>query len=145
MWYCFFLNSIIIYYYCQLKIYIYSQPKSWALCFIRWEFVGLQDRGRQHLSKPWENCFKEVRGGVRIIGVFQGRAGSLNVKILLLIKENQITQAKKFSIFLCMARVWAHWNHSFDMHLSHLGPVFCFHILNFLRAHHGKGLQSDGC
>ena len=85
-----------------------------------------------------------MRGEVRIITVFQGSAGSLNVKRLLLIKENQITQAKKFSIFLCMARVCAHWNHSFDIHLSHLGPVFCFHILNILRSHHRKGLESDG-
>ena len=23
------------------------------------------------------------------------------------------------------ARVWTHWNHSFDMHFSYLGPVFC--------------------
>ena len=23
------------------------------------------------------------------------------------------------------AKLWAHWNHSFDMHLSYLGPVFC--------------------
>ena len=23
------------------------------------------------------------------------------------------------------ARVWAHWNHSFDMHLSYLGPGSC--------------------
>ena len=23
------------------------------------------------------------------------------------------------------ARVWAHWNHSFDLHLSYLGPVSC--------------------
>ena len=29
------------------------------------------------------------------------------------------------------ARVWAHWNHSLDMHLSYLGPVSCFHILSF--------------
>ena len=28
-------------------------------------------------------------------------------------------------------RVWAYWNHSFHMHLSHLGPASCiFHILN---------------
>ena len=28
-------------------------------------------------------------------------------------------------------RVWAHWNHSFHIHQSCLGPVFCvFHILN---------------
>ena len=24
-----------------------------------------------------------------------------------------------------VARIWAHWNHSFDMHLSYLGPVSC--------------------
>ena len=28
-------------------------------------------------------------------------------------------------------RVWAYWNHSFNMHLSHLGPASCiFHTLN---------------
>ena len=26
------------------------------------------------------------------------------------------------------ARVWAHWNHSFDMHLRYLGPVSCVFI-----------------
>ena len=36
-------------------------------------------------------------------------------------------------------RVWAHWNYSFDIHLSYLGPVSCF-VLVFpfqvsLRAH----------
>ena len=46
----------------------------------------------------------------------QWRAGNLSIKISLLIKENQITQVKEFSTSLCMgrARVWAHWNHSFD-------------------------------
>ena len=36
-------------------------------------------------------------------------------------------QVKKFSAFLYMGRskVWAHWNHSFDMHLSCLGSVSC--------------------
>ena len=28
------------------------------------------------------------------------------------------------------ARVWAHWNHSFDMHLTYLESVFSFHILS---------------
>ena len=23
------------------------------------------------------------------------------------------------------ARIWVHWNHSFEMHLTYLGPVFC--------------------
>ena len=34
----------------------------------------------------------------------QQRASSLNIKRLLLIKENQISQVKKFSAFLCMGR-----------------------------------------
>ena len=34
------------------------------------------------------------------------------------------------------ARVWAHWDHSFDMQFSYLGPVACFFpILSSLRAH----------
>ena len=70
--------------------------------------------------KRWgeEPCYVEL---------LQWRAGSLNVKRWLLIKENQISQVKEFRSFLLWedARVWAHWSHSFDMHLSYLGPVFC--------------------
>ena len=49
-------------------------------------------------------------------------------------KENQLSQDKKFRLFsVCNdAGIWAHWNHSFDTHLSYLGPVSCFHILSFL-------------
>ena len=55
----------------------------------------------------------------------------MNIKQLLLIKENQISQVKEFSAFLSKGRAWAHWNHSFHMHLSYLSPVFCvFHILS---------------
>ena len=36
--------------------------------------------------------------------LLQQRAGSLNIKWLLLIKENQIFQDKEFSTFLCMGR-----------------------------------------
>ena len=45
---------------------------------------------------------------------------------LLLIKENQMSQVKECSV--CAredARVWAHWNHSFDTLFSSLGPVSC--------------------
>lgn len=50
-----------------------------------------------------------------------------NIKRLLIIKETQTFQGMEFSIFLCMGRckIWAHWNHSFYMHLSYLGPVSC--------------------
>ena len=36
--------------------------------------------------------------------VLQQRADSLYIKILLLIKENQISEVKEFSVFLCMGR-----------------------------------------
>ena len=38
------------------------------------------------------------------IEVLQQRAGSLNIKRLLLLKENQISQVKEFSAFLCMGK-----------------------------------------
>ena len=36
--------------------------------------------------------------------VLQQRAGTVNIERLLLIKENQISQVKEFSAFLCMGR-----------------------------------------
>ena len=38
------------------------------------------------------------------IEVFQQRAGSLNIKRLSYMKDNQITQVKDFSAFPCMGR-----------------------------------------
>ena len=38
------------------------------------------------------------------VEVLQQRAGNLNIKILLLTKENQISKIKEFSTFLCMSR-----------------------------------------
>ena len=43
------------------------------------------------------SCSKEVRGGI-----LQQKTGSPNIKRWLLIKENQISQVKEFSSFLCM-------------------------------------------
>ena len=34
-------------------------------------------------------------------------------------------------------RIWTRWNHSFDMHLSYLGPVSYFLILSFLNLYMG--------
>ena len=42
------------------------------------------------------------------------------------------------------ARVWAHCNRSFHMHLTYLGPVSCFLVLDFLRAHCREWLQPLG-
>ena len=43
-------------------------------------------------------------GGVRLHRSLQQGAGSLNIKRLLLNKEKQVSQIKKFSTFLCMER-----------------------------------------
>ena len=57
--------------------------------------------------------------------VLQQKSGGQNIKRWL-IKENQISQIKKFSAFLCLG-VWAHWNNSFD-YASHLSgaSILCF-------------------
>ena len=72
-------------------------------------------------------CSKELMGIPGYIRVFQQRACSWNIKKLLLIKENQISQAKELVPFYIWeyARVWAHWNHFFDMDLNCLRLVSC--------------------
>ena len=72
-------------------------------------------------------------GGVRLHRSLQQRTGSLNIRSILWIKENQISQVKELALFCVWgyARVWAHWNHFFHMHLSYLGPASCvLHILS---------------
>ena len=66
-------------------------------------------------------------GSQKYIEVLQPMASSLNIKLLSLIKENQISQVKEFSAFLYMRRYKSlgSGNHSFAMHLSYLGPVSC--------------------
>ena len=48
---------------CRLKKY--SQPKSCELCFIWWEFLGLQ-AWEAASQVPQENCPEEARGGSRL-------------------------------------------------------------------------------
>ena len=73
------------------------------------------------------------RGGEEpgYIEVLQQRADSMNIKILMLMKENQISQVKQFSTFLCRGR-WESLGLLKYMHLSCLGPVPYFLILIFL-------------
>ena len=69
------------------------------------------------------------KGGARIYRSFQNKIpGNWNIRRSLLIKENQIFQVKNLVLFYVWeaASVRAHWNHSFDMHLSYLGPVSVF-------------------
>ena len=49
-------------------------------------------------------------------------------KRLLLIKGKQISQAKGYLVLFYVwgdTRVWAQGSHSFDMHLSYVGPESC--------------------
>ena len=70
--------------------------------FIWWEFLGLQAQ-----ETPSQMTLRKLQGGgwrVRLYRSLQQRAGSLNIKILLLIMEHQISQVKEFYTFLCMGR-----------------------------------------
>ena len=69
----------------------------------------------------------EGGGGVGLYRSLQKGAGSLNIKIVLLIKEKQISQVKELRAFLCLGgwKVWAYWNLSVHMHLNYLGPESC--------------------
>ena len=54
---------------------------------------------------PFQGTAPRSKGGEpKYIEVLQPRAGSLNIKLLSLIKENQISQVKEFSAFLYMGR-----------------------------------------
>lgn len=61
---------------------------------------------------------------------------NLNIKVFLCvwIKKTRYPVSKEFSTFLYMriCRVWAHWNHSFHVHLSYLGHSdLCFSYPEF--------------
>ena len=58
---------------------------------------------RQHLKQPQDNYSKDVSGELGYIGVLQQRTSSLEHQKIML-KENQISQVKEFSTFLCMGR-----------------------------------------
>ena len=81
-----------------------SQPKSWGLYCIWWEFLGLQ---------AWEAAFqvalRELLQGGRVeesgyIDVCNKGQVVWTLKVFLWIKENQLSQVKEFSTFLYMAR-----------------------------------------
>ena len=55
-------------------------------------------------SNPERTVLRRQQEEPYYTDILQQRAGNLNVKRLLLIKENQIFQVKEFSAFLCMGR-----------------------------------------
>ena len=82
-------------------------------------------------------------GEMGYIGIFQQRAGIRN-KRWLLIKEKQISQVKELALFYVWedGRVWTHWNHSFDTHLSYSGLVSCAFTSSGLTVRSGCGLMA---
>ena len=78
----------------------------------------------------------------------QQRAGSLNIKRVLQIKENQTSQVKEFSTFLCMGRCKSRgWLNSLLLQASQLFCVniLCFHILSSFGAYCREWLKPDDC
>ena len=77
---------------------------SWELCFIRPGIFRTSSLGDSISSNPERTALRRQGDEPGYIKVLQQRAGSLNFERLLLIKENQISQVKEFSAFLCMGR-----------------------------------------
>ena len=94
-------------------------------------------------SNPERTALRRQAGEPGHIGVLQQRAGSLNVKRLLLTKENQTSQVKEFSAFLCMGRCESLG--SLKSFLRYVPQVPGASILSFLRAQCREWLQSDSC
>ena len=94
---------------------------------------------RTALRRRWEKS--------GYVEVLQQRAGNLNIKRLLLTKENQISKIKEFSTFLCMGRFKSLVSlKSFLWYAPQLfgASILCFHIVSFFRAQHREWLQSEG-
>ena len=99
-------------------------------------------------SNPERTAPRRQGGKPDFIELLQQRTGSPNFKRLLLIKENQISQIKEFSTFLCMGRcksLGSLKSFPWSAPLLSGAGVLCFHILSFLGAHPREWLQSDGC
>ena len=82
------------------------------------------------------------------IEVLPQRTGSLNITRLLLIEENQISQVKEFSAFLCMGRCKSPGSlKPFLSYVSQLSgfSILCFSHPEFLSADHREQLQPGAC
>ena len=99
-----------------------SQPKCWELGW--WElylvgFLGLQTWETASQVTLRELLWRGKEGKCPIYTkVLQKRGDSLNIKRLLLFKENKIPTLRNLTLLYVWedARVWVHWDHSFHMH-----------------------------
>ena len=70
-------------------------------------------------SNPERTALKrQGREGSDLYKSFAKKGGSLNIKRLLLFKENKIRTLRNLMLLYVWedARVWVHWDHSFHMH-----------------------------
>ena len=92
---------------------------------------SLRSHGHTRLLCPWNSIGKNTGVGSHFL--FQ----------IHWIHCNNYGIPSSFQNHMEDARVWAHRNHFFDMHLSYLGPVSCIFTSCLLRSEHREWLQSD--
>ena len=84
---------------CQLKNSHNLEIESYFVfgsCILYLEFSGLQTQETVSQVTPRELLRGGGWGGIRLDRSLQQKAGSLNIKRLLLIKENQVSQIEEF-------------------------------------------------
>ena len=124
------------------------QPKSWEKCCI-WGITEDYSLG-DTLSDDSEELFQRGSGGDRIIRVFlKTKENKMHGQI----SKDHFSSHKKPDTKLMIVVllyiwedviVWAHWNLSFDMHVSYLGPVSSFFHSEFPSGHTIRGCNADG-
>ena len=81
------------------------------------------------LSDSSEGLLRRGKGRARIYRSFvKNKPGIEHQKISSNWRKNKQLKLMNLALFYVWedARVWAHWNHSFDTHLNYLGPVSYF-------------------
>ena len=105
----------------------HTQPKCWELCLSQRTLWGLQG---------WVTASRKYRQAVlKREEEEPGYIGVLATEDQIVWTSKDYCQLKKLRHIKWMtlvlfyvweeARVWAHWNHSFHMYLSYVGPVSC--------------------
>ena len=75
-----------------------------------------------------ERLLQRGKGGARLCKSFYNKEQVVGTsKDYWLLKKTRYLKLMNLALFYVWedAGVWAHWNHSFDMHLNFLGPVSC--------------------
>ena len=92
----------------KVENYLLFSRQNWGL-----------ERGTQSLGYLWEITLKRNKRNQNIQEFLQQRPGSQKSKRLLL-KKIRYPKLRNSALFYVWedARVWTHWNHSWDMHLS---------------------------